>query len=47
MALRTSGWRRDAWYVTVEARIGGAAAERLIARVMNEAAARLQGAPQS
>jgi tetraacyldisaccharide-1-P 4'-kinase len=41
-----SGWR-DAWYVTVEARIDSAAAKRLLERVTIETAARLQGAPQS
>jgi tetraacyldisaccharide 4'-kinase len=40
------GWR-DTWYVTVEARIEGRSAERLIERVMNETTARMQGAPQS
>ncbi len=43
----TGGGWRDAWYVTVQARIEGAAGERLIERVMTEIAARLQGAPQS
>jgi tetraacyldisaccharide 4'-kinase len=41
-----SGWR-DTWYVTVEARIDGAAAKRMLERVTIETAARLQGAPQS
>jgi len=39
-----AGWQ-DAWYLEVEARIEGTAAERLIERVTTEAAARLQGAP--
>lgn len=39
-----AGWT-DAWYLEVEVRIEGAAADRLIERVAAAAAARLQGAP--